>query len=256
MQNSANSMNFMIDLSLYSLYAFYALIFLRWASCKIPVLSRTKFGIASSNTWVNLAFYGTLNLMILTSLLGSFAGSIAKDIFGPWQAWSIFSLIVALATLFPHFVVAVEFRVKQPNSAVDSFIHILMISLAFISIPMAMAIVNITMIWGDIIETHPGNVEHLAGVVRKYFILPENFLEVDFQKHLKDLELFWFDQTFQATLWNIPSTFGFKLTNVQPQPDNRFMSVLILINQFSLHVLSLFMVLAGPIKRIFNIKQA
>lgn len=251
MQNSTNLLPLLIDISSDCLYIFYAIIVLRWASARMPVLSRTTLGLSSNSGWVSLAFYGTVTLMILASLL--YNSPVAKDVFGPWQAWSVLSLIVALATLFPHIVVAVEYRMKPSGSTLDTLRHILMVTLAFASIPQALILVNEIMIWGDIHETHPRNQHDIGEIIRKYFILPENFMQDDLaKKSVNDLGLFWFDQTFQATLWNIPSTFGFKLSNAQPQPTNRFMSVLILINQFTLYMLSFFMVFAAPIKRAFR----
>ena len=250
MENSEKLPALLIDISFYSLNIFYAIIFLRWLAPRVSFLSKTKFGIASKTPWVDFSFYGTAALMIAGSLLYKEGGSLTKDLFGPWQAWSILSIVTAIAILFPHIVVAIEYRIKPSKSVMETLLHIFMISLAYASTPQALIIVNQIMIVGDFAETGLINDRGFEAVLRKYFVLPQAITENGRMttKIADDLGLFWFEKTFQATLWDVPSTFGFNLSDAQPEPTNRFMSVLIIINQITLKILSIFMVFAGPIQ--------
>lgn len=256
MGNSEKLLPILIDISLYSLYIFYAIIFLRWLAPRVSFYLKTKFGNASKNPWVDFSFYGTAALMIAGSLLYKEGGSLTKDLFGPLQAWSILSIFIAIAILFPHILVAIEYRIKPSKSITETLLHIFMISLAYASIPQSLIIVNQIMIVGDFAESGLINERGFEAVLRRYFVLPQMISENGqiTAKVSSDLGLFWFEKTFQATFWDIPSTFGFKLSDAQPQPKNRFMSALIIINQITLNILSIFMVFAGPInKKIMNL---
>lgn len=232
---SDNVLGILVSLSSYALVLFYILVLGRGA---ISALLHKIRPTQPYNEWPT----GTAIIL----LVGAFGANILwdepsinepiADFIGASATTSLFTLITFCVTVTPHVLVGVEFRRRRPKNPVDVGVAVVMVVVSLLSLPALMMILSTGLglvYWAIQSTQYDVQVDPIPWL----FKLGNQYNAAD----MSGVVAFWFNESFQAMLLGVPEIFGIRLTEVEHNDENFYMSALVLVYRCVLALLSIYM---------------